>query len=198
MVETLQVAGKATDKLVTFVKELLKTWENEEFWAWLAGFWEGEGSLTMHVDRSGKRSVRPLLTVSQADRRPLDYIYERLKVGNVNLYIKKGTQNYIKEENRVIKARKDCWIWEVESKRAVLEILEHMLPHLRFKADKVRHAISVLQDELKKVQWSKWTPSEIAFLKENYGKIATSEIAKFLNRTIYSVQQKAHLLGLKR
>jgi len=31
MVETLQVAGKATDKLVTFVKELLKTWENEEF-----------------------------------------------------------------------------------------------------------------------------------------------------------------------
>jgi hypothetical protein len=202
MITKFEIASKGTemtDKFGASVRQLVKAWEDEEFWAWLAGFWEGEGSLNLYADkRGGNRTLRPLLTVSQSDRAPIDYIYERLRVGGVSLDTQRGKRNYMKAENRVIEACKDCWIWQVQSKREVLEILQRMLPHLRFKADEVRQAITVLKDELKKAHWSKWTPTEIEILEENYGKVATSEIAKLLNRTVYSVQLKARMLGLKK
>lgn len=43
----------------------------------------------------------------------------------------------------------------------------------------------------------RWSYDEIVYLRESYGKIICSEIANNLNRTIDSVYNKAHYIGLK-
>jgi hypothetical protein len=44
----------------------------------------------------------------------------------------------------------------------------------------------------------KWTAKEVALLKELYPECPFDEIAKRLGRTVASVKQRAHTLGLKR
>jgi len=43
----------------------------------------------------------------------------------------------------------------------------------------------------------RWTKDEIFILKTYYGILSASEIAKMLDRTVYSVYHKAQELGLK-
>ena len=43
-----------------------------------------------------------------------------------------------------------------------------------------------------------WFPADLIFLKENFKKMATKELAEALNKTVSAVYHKCNLLGLKR
>jgi hypothetical protein len=45
---------------------------------------------------------------------------------------------------------------------------------------------------------TRWTDAEIKYLKEQYGKISTKDIASTLNRSIRSIQRQAQKLNLKK
>jgi hypothetical protein len=97
---------------------------DEEFWAWLTGFWEGEGSLSFHKRKGRKNSIDNRLSISQvSSRKPLDYIKKTLKVGNVYTTLRNG--------------RKPEFSWEIAKRSIVIQILEKMLPHLRFRKEEV-------------------------------------------------------------
>jgi len=56
----------------------------ETFWAWLAGFVDGDGTIVFeHVKMTPNERVR--LSIAQKDRRPLDWIRERIGTGSVLL-----------------------------------------------------------------------------------------------------------------
>ena len=56
------------------------------FWSWLAGFFEGDGSCGFYRDkrrRNGTIGYRLQASISQKDRRVLDYIKKALEYGSV-------------------------------------------------------------------------------------------------------------------
>ncbi|SRR6266436_8669254 len=59
---------------------------DSHFWAWLTGFYEGEGCPSYNL--SGKRGKQKYLRIIiiQKDRRPLDYIKKRTKDFNTKVY----------------------------------------------------------------------------------------------------------------
>lgn len=54
----------------------------ETFWAWLAGFVDGDGTIVFERIKQTP-NVRIALSIAQKDRRPLDWIREKLGTGSV-------------------------------------------------------------------------------------------------------------------
>lgn len=93
------------------------------WWAWLAGFFDGEGSCVKHSTRN-----RISLSISQKDRRPLLEIAERLG-------------------GRVHKRNSDgCSKWVTTNPYLVLFVLDEMYPHLRLKGWSLDWALGVIAD----------------------------------------------------
>ncbi len=62
--------------------EYAKKWNQlpDIFWAWVSGFWEGEGSL---VYRKLKTKIDGRITITQKDKTPLIYIQKILQTGKI-------------------------------------------------------------------------------------------------------------------
>ena len=93
------------------------------WWAWMAGFFDGEGSCS----KGSKTYWR--IQIAQKGKRPLLEIAERLGFGSVSIQQASG-----------------CWVWEIGNCYAVVWCLDNMQPHLRVKDDKLGKVIASLQD----------------------------------------------------
>lgn len=118
--------------------------EDREFLAWLAGFWEGEGTISIRKKESRSRKA-PIacahsgrlaicLAISQTDRLPLDFIQSRLGTGKI----------YVREHNNP--RHKTAFVWVVSRKLDTLKVLRLIFPFLKFKHAKVRNAINHLEE----------------------------------------------------
>lgn len=96
--------------------------------------------------------------------------------------------------------------WTIKEKNF---LVEHRLDYsLAEMAARIGHPKSSVLDKIhdlgytwrhKKIEHRKlWTPTEDQFLKDNYGKIPTREIARKLDRTLYSVRNRIGVLSLWR
>jgi hypothetical protein len=95
-----------------------------DFWAWFAGFWEGEGYIIRQNVVTTHRFNNKLYSypatayafgVVQKDRHVLEYIQEKL-----GGYIHK-------------KSNSECYEWTIYRKEKIEQIARQMLPHLRFR-----------------------------------------------------------------
>jgi len=104
---------------------------NREFLAWLAGFWEGEGSAIIE-----KRRVR--VRIAQVDRAPLDLIQKTLGVGK------------IREDDRSGRNPKWKKVYTLDIGRKIesLEVLRLIFPFLKFRQKKIVEAINFLEKRL--------------------------------------------------
>lgn len=170
--------------------------QDRDFWNWFAGFWEGEGSLCFSSAYKRKDSTkifhRGRLTISQVSKQPLEYIKEFLKLGYV-VFARPANRN-INWNDRGI------WVWSVDKRRDIIFVLQHMLPFLRFKKEKVLTRLRQISDYDKKSQWRSWTKYEINFLRQTYSVLDLSlfEVSKSLNRPYKAVIAKANKIGLRR
>lgn len=157
---------------------------DREFCIWLAGFWEGEGwvSIINRKDRSRKHFV---VAVSQCNKSLMEHIKNTLGVGHV----------YLRSESKL--SKKDCWTWVVYSVRQVEFVLRLIRPYLRFRSTEVDEVLT----EIEKVKshvitHSQYSPDEVQFIRANYLEKSDKYIGDKLGRGREAIRDKRHSLGL--
>jgi hypothetical protein len=153
---------------------------DQTFLLWFAGFWEGEGSLSfsgrgvaLDVCQSGERGKQAIMQV-------------REKFGFGQVYV-----------DRQRSPRQPRYIWRVTSVPLVIKVLKDILPYLRFRREEVEEKLARLLEMDHRASRHRWTEWEIAYLKENYGKVPPKTIAENLGRhTVKAVWMKAKQLRL--
>lgn len=90
--------------------------------AWLAGFFDGEGTLGIYYGgRNGKYPCWSL-AIYNTDKKSLDYCMEITGVGHVH------------SRKRILKeGYKRQWTWEIKRQRNIVSILKQMIPFLQIK-----------------------------------------------------------------
>jgi len=161
---------------------------DKEFLIWLAGFFDGEGclSLTYYTNSEGERSIRSArLFIGQAGERGRKICEEIRAVfgGKVRKY-KPKNENW-----------KECYIWLVSERDDIIRIARALLPYLRVKKEEIEEKLRILE------QWKEngrhpWTHSEIELMRKYPHLPATIFARIFKNHTYESVRHKKMKLGL--
>lgn len=149
-----------------------------DFWAWFAGFWEGEGSLSVS-------SAYTRMCISQVDPKPLDLI--RSVVGG-KLRCRIRTDGF---------HRKPIWEWAIHDRRKVSGIIERMAPFLRFRREKVLEKIGIIKT-LEEKRPRPWSQEEEDFIKANWMKMTDERIGKKLGRSKFAIWKRRLIMGLKK
>src|SRR5262245_46153427 len=110
--------------------------ESVTTWAWLAGLFDGEGSIDLHYASNGMRArprryLRCCLVIHMANRSILEAVAERTKIGRV----------------RPLKLRKNrlqMCEWKCGKARQARMILRELLPYLIVKRAEAILAISLI------------------------------------------------------
>jgi hypothetical protein len=85
---------------------------NDQWWAWLAGLYEGEGSLAF----TGRNSV--FLYIASTDKDVVERTREVAGVG------------YVRLMRAAEPTRKELWAWQVGHKEDILKVLAEIEPYL--------------------------------------------------------------------
>lgn len=102
---------------------------DREFMAWMAGFWEGEGSL----DTGGR------ISISQKDPTPLKLIHQKFG-GRLTQRVRK----------RGFVPNNPIWEWTVTFRKDTINILEQMIPFLKFRRGDVEKKLEILKEREKR------------------------------------------------
>lgn len=93
--------------------------------AWLAGFFDGEGSLTMYMAGRNKQYPTWNLSLPNTHLGSLERCREISGAGSIC------------EKTRVYRPNcKRLWVWQVQSQRNIAAIVTHMYPYLTIKKGK--------------------------------------------------------------
>ena len=98
-------------------------------WNYLAGFFDGEGSIARN-----RKSFR--ITISQTNEEILNEICDFLEIGYV-IKVKKRKSHW-----------KDSWVYFIASKKDVCNFLERVVPYLILKKELAHRTIFQLRQEL--------------------------------------------------
>jgi hypothetical protein len=111
--------------------------------AWLAGFWDGEGSITIftHVEKNGREKICPTLTVVNTHEGVIAHVIELLD--------KLGTSFSIFHRKTSSDKHKDAYQLGTRNMQYIKTVLEALLPYLVCKKPQ---AILVLRYVTKKMQ----------------------------------------------
>lgn len=162
---------------------------DREFFAWLAGFWEGEGSIF-----SGKYNT--ILSICQKEKAPLTLI--KSKLGG-SVYHHSRTTNF--------PPHNPIWRWQLTFRKDIIRVLELMYPHLKFKQDKVLGVLETIKKKERKRPSQRrqfkskprpWTKEEDEFVKQHHKGMLDWEIASILQRTPESIRARRHIIGVHR
>lgn len=103
--------------------------------AWVAGFFEGEGTVT--ITKAGKtRRCRPLVSLSSTDISAIDYLHERWP-GNRRSFLPKSESGNVRMAHT----------WNLNSCERIECFLLDILPHI--KTERVRQKIDVVLEDIR-------------------------------------------------
>lgn len=163
-----------------------------DFWVWLAGFWEGDGSLAIYHRKlkNGDPSITVGLVISQKRKRAVDVIHNELKdVYKSNLGNRVSYSGY---------GRTGMYTWYVCDLFDVIRILENIVPHMRFRRREMEgklRELKIFYDE--RIKRHTFTKEQDRFILENYGKMRCKDISRAIGKSTSSVYGRARLLGIK-
>jgi len=158
--------------------------QDELFWAWLAGFFDGEG----HVDIHGKSHTIILYQSGDAGKFIMKYIQD--KIGGTI-----GRFDPTSPSPRMPYAGKERWRWWVCNADESAHILRRMMPYLLIKREKAQKLINWADGE-GRIRFP-WKQKEDDFLIENCTKMSARKIGGILKRGRWAVLHRATQLGLK-
>lgn len=152
---------------------------NQEFLAWLAGFWEGEGSL----EASDKHSR---ISIAQTDPTPLHFIQRKIGSGQVRISEWRRKPHY-----------KDKWIWEINRRPDIIKVVILIIPYLKFRRKKVVDKLFILQRKEARFPYKpRYTKEENEYLVKNWAILQPKTIAIALGKTSAGVRSRVKKLGL--
>jgi hypothetical protein len=151
---------------------------DKAFWAWFAGFWEGEGSVVYYHDKRNG-SLRINIVLYQTDQRPLLYVKKMLG-GNV----------YRHNPGKTHLSKKKIYKWQITGQGNALFILSNMLPYLKFRREEVICALNKVKEVMQTSRF--WKETELEALARNYGSVKVEELN--INRTAHAIINKAYRL----
>lgn len=127
--------------------------ETETFWAWLAGFFDGEGCIATVI----KPSPALWLKIGQKDRRVLHHIKKNLGVGNIYSCYNKTWDS-------------TTYIYAVGRKEDSIRIYKHILPYAVYKRKPIKLAVQFLELVDPKNRWNnKYKEEKIRLIKKIRG-----------------------------
>lgn len=114
--------------------------------AWLAGFWDGEGSITIftHVEKSGREKICPTINVTNTHEGVIAYV--------IQLLDKLGTSFSVFQRKTGNDKHKDAYHLATRNMQYIKIVLEALLPYL---VCKKAQAILVLRYVNKKMEQRK-------------------------------------------
>ena len=154
-----------------------------DFVVWFAGFFDGEGCLSLKTDKHYE------LTVTQnkdIGKRVINEIHMRLQMGTVT----HRTRGRSSEE----------WCFHINRHDSLTWILTEIMPYLRVKCEKAKQVLQYLETHplVKSYgEFQRWTLLDLNFLREHYPSQGATWIAKHLSRSVDSVNGMIHRLGLR-
>jgi len=178
---------------------------DREFLAWLAGFWEGEGSLLVKRYRRNriKGAEVPIetihrrenclklqcdLSIAQKDKTPLLLIQSKLG-GRIQKDYSSSPRNRF--------SRSVIHVWHLNKRKEIVELMENLLPFLKFRASGVIERLKRIEAWDKEVWYhARWEPREEEVIRENQDRFSDSELTRLLpRRTWRSIKNKRKKLG---
>lgn len=111
--------------------------------AWLAGFWDGEGSITIftHMEKNGKEKICPTVGVTNTHEGVIAHVVELLD--------KMGTSFSVQQRKHQNEKNKDAYHVTTRNMQYIKVVLEAMYPYLICKK---AQALLVLRYVNKKLQ----------------------------------------------
>jgi hypothetical protein len=103
--------------------------------AWLAGFFDGEGSLTKSTGGRNHKYKSWIVSISNTCLESLQFCSKITNAGSICTKDRKNIEN-----------RKPAWDWRVNSQRNIVAICEQMLPYLIIKKIKVKQFLEEWTD----------------------------------------------------
>lgn len=97
--------------------------ELEQRYAWAAGLLEGEGCFSLYKRKSRRNTFDAAIHCEMSDEDVVRRLPLIFGVGTVNLRLNKNNR-------RTDSVRKPTWIWSVQNKQHVLEVLLRVMPYL--------------------------------------------------------------------
>lgn len=94
--------------------------------AWLAGFFDGEGSLCKYFAGRNKKYITWVFTIANTNLPSLVYCNKITGVGKPRVKIKSTAK------------RKTCYEWRVASQNDMVSVCQQILPYLTIKKDRVQ------------------------------------------------------------
>lgn len=164
----------------------------KEFLIWLAGFWEGEGMLSLSTRHQCTEATLAIFQSKERGRKILEAIKEKLGVGSV----------YVRSSERSFK-NTPIYNWSVASIPEVVNIVGAIFPYLKFRQEEVKPKLQKLQQALMRWdpkatrRYKKWAGKDDEILRkmtiENH---FAPEISKVLQRTVHAIRHRRQFLGL--
>ena len=115
---------------------MFENWEEDNFYAWLAGFWEGEGSLTK-VNKKWDMTNRYVLRISQKQISVLESIQHYLGKGYIY-----GERPRINSHSPSGMSIPTFYITRTDD---VLYVLDKIIPYLTFRKEYVQERFNLLK-----------------------------------------------------
>lgn len=157
--------------------------EDREIKVYLAGFFDGEGSI------SRSHSV-PALEVSNTVAEPIKLFRNYFGFGAIHVGKPKGKEYY-----------KEVYRWSVCGRYNVKHVLSELLPYLTVKRDKATKTLEWISKAPYALRSAgcNWTLEEIRILKENYHSSPKEELINLLpRRSLDAIIVKGKKMGLRR
>lgn len=112
--------------------------------AWLAGFWDGEGSITIftHTEKNGQKKISPTINVTNTDMNVIAHTSQILDALGTSFSVAHNKKDNMKH--------KDSYQLTTRNMKYIEVVLEAMLPYLVCKKPQ---AILVLRYVKKKLQY---------------------------------------------
>jgi len=99
-----------------------------DFWIWLAGFFDGEGTLCAAVSgsRPGHRydELGLRMSIANTNRGAIEFIYEKIGIGTVHRVSEHA--NHL--------GNLPVYVWAVWGQREIVELMEKLQPFLKVKS----------------------------------------------------------------
>jgi hypothetical protein len=148
---------------------------DDVFWAWVAGFWEGEGNFRVEYKQGKARHVRVVIT--QTDETPLLEIQKRFGGGRINV-IKRRSPN---------PNWSTCWRLIINNQDDILRFSDLVSPFLVFRREEWETKIAVVRQ----LRAKHWSEEERQYVFNHRGIVPYPEMAEKLGRSINAVRHVA-------
>jgi len=148
--KTIQPLRSKVPRRVNLRSRTIEIPKDRETLAYLAGLFDGEGSVTAKIRQHPKTGsyLASVVSITNSDYRLMEWLKRTLKGGRIHK-VRHSDKN-------PLKPTKPCYRWEIARVLDVLPFLEAIQPYLIVKREKVESAIMLIKKYIRETRPYLW------------------------------------------